>query len=159
MKFDWLLDLVPAESATPALNGVAPSVARTMAVRGCARTTVDEVPHLPHLPHPKNSRTANEADLLGDLAEHLTERAAILEHDSGLHRAHADVTAVRIVQCSACLHWTADPLGGGGIGTCATDADATSRSARDGRPRPPWPAAPRYCTVWQATTGRQADTT
>ncbi|MBK7251594.1 MAG: hypothetical protein IPI06_12220 [Gammaproteobacteria bacterium] len=43
-----------------------------------------------------------------DLVEHLTERAAILEHDSGLDRTDADVVAVRIVQCANCRHWTPD---------------------------------------------------
>jgi hypothetical protein len=85
-----------------------------------------------------------------DLAEHLTERAAILEYDAGLERAQADVLAVRIVQCSTCVHWTPDPLGSGGIGKCATGADAESWSAHDRRPLSPWPDAPRYCAGWES---------
>ena len=153
MKFDWLLDLLPAEIATPAPKGVASGVAQGVDAHGSTATPADEVPHLPHLPHPKNSEAANDADRLTDLAEHLTERAAILEFDADLDRAQADAVAVRIVQCSTCQHWTADPLGGGGIGACATGADSDSWSAFDHRPLSAWPDAPRHCAGWEAAHG------
>jgi hypothetical protein len=146
MKFDWLLDLLPAESVTRAPKRMATGVAETLALHGGARTTVDEVPHLPHLPHLKSGEAVNDVDLQDNLAEHLTERAAILEHDAGLDRAQADMAAVRIVQCSTCQHWTADPVARGGIGTCRIGANLYSWSALDRRPLPAWPNAPRYCT-------------
>jgi hypothetical protein len=105
------------------------------------------------MPHPKNSSPVNDAERLDDMAECLTERAAILEYDAGVSRAAADVSAVRIVQCSTCMNWTADPLGGGGIGKCSTGADAESWSAHDRRPLSPWPNAPRHCAGWAAAYG------
>ena len=151
-SFGWLLDLLPA--ATPAPKGVATGVAKSADVHGRTVTTADEVPHLPHLPHlpPQNYSNAANDDRLDDLAERLTERAAILEHDAGLERVQANVLAAWIVQCSTCRHWTADPLGGGGIGTCATGADADSWSAHDRQPVSPWPEAPRYCSGWDAAS-------
>ena len=150
-EFGWLLDLLPKESATPTSKGVATGVAETLAVHGGVRTPADEVPHLSHLPHKKNSEAAN-ADCLTDLADQLTERAAILEFAAELNRPQADVAAARIVQCSTCKYWTADPLGGGGIGTCATGADSHSWSAVDRRPLSAWPDAPRHCTTWEASS-------
>jgi hypothetical protein len=152
-SFGWLLDLLPA--ATPAPKGVAPGVAESADMHGRTATTADEVPHPPHLPHRENSSPVNDADWLDDLAEHLTERAAILQFDAGLDRAQADVAAVRIVQCSTCVHWSADPLGGGGIGKCATGADAESWSAHDPRPLSPWPDAPRHCAGWEGASRGQ----
>jgi hypothetical protein len=152
-SFGWLLDLFPAESATPAPKGVATGVAKAVAAHGGTRTPADEVPHLPHLPHPESSEAANDADPPDDLAEQLTERAAILEYDARIDRAKADVVAVRIAQCSTCRHWTADPLGGGGIGTCETGADSESWSAHDRRPLSAWPNAPRHCAGWEAAHG------
>ena len=135
-----------ADVATPASTGVAVGVAETLDDVGRPATTTDELPHLPHLPHPIDSDSGRLPELLTDL----TERAAILEFDAGLERAQADVAAVRIVQCSTCVHWTPDPLGGGGIGKCATGADAESWSAQDRRSVSPWPNAPRHCTGWEA---------
>jgi len=152
-EFGWLLDLLPKESATPTSKGVATGVAESADAHGPTATPADKVPHLPHLPHPENSEAANDADRLTDLAEHLAERAAILEHDAGMSRTAADVAAVRIVQCSTCRHWTADPLGGGGIGKCATGAVEQSWSAHDRRSLSPWPDAPRYCVGWEAAYG------
>lgn len=149
-SFGWLLDLLPV--ATPAPEGVAAGVAKIADVHGRTTTTADDVPHLPHLPHPENSESANDADRLDDLAEQLTERAAILEYDGGLDRVDADVAAVRIVQCSTCKHWTPDSIGDGGIGTCATGADSRSWSSFDFRPISAWPHAPRHCGGWQAAT-------
>jgi len=159
-SFGWLLDLLPV--ATPAPEGVAAGVAKGAAAGSREKRSVDEVPHLPHLPHPRNSEggthaAATESEQYarareGDLAERLTERAAILEFDGGLDRTEADVVAVRIVQCSTCMHWTADPLRGGGIGTCATGADAGSWSAHDRRPVSPWPDAQRQCTGWEGVS-------
>jgi|GEM_PF-4326019 len=148
-SFDWLLNLLPAESATPVPKGVAVGVAEMADTHGRTATKADELPHLPHLPHPKDGEPGNRAEVLDDLAEQLTERAAILEYDGGLDRGKANVVAVRIVQCSTCSHWTADPLGGGGIGSCATGADAESWSAHDHRPLSAWPHAPRHCLRWE----------
>jgi len=158
-SFGWLLDLLPAESVTPAPKGVATGVTETVAVHGRNVTAADEVSHPSHLSHAKYT-AGDDREFLqqyareDDLAEHLTERAAIMQHDGGLDRAKADVAAVRIVQCSTCRHWTPDPLGGGGIGTCATGADSESLSAFDQRPLSAWPHAPRHCTRWDAH-GRQ----
>jgi len=69
-----------------------------------------------------------------------------------LLRDEAGSTAERIVRCSTCLHWTADWLGGGGIGKCATGADAESWSAHDRRPLSPWPDAPRHCAGWEGAS-------
>lgn len=141
--FNWLLEPVPA--ATPTTKGVAVGVARTPDDSGRQATPVDDVPHLLHLPHREISEAAERADLLADL----TERAAILEHDAGLDRKRADALAVRIVQCSTCRHWTPDPLGGNGIGTCATGADSRSWSAWNHKPPSAWPNSPRHCTEWR----------
>jgi hypothetical protein len=138
-----------ADVATPASTGVAVGVAETLDDVGRPATTTDEVPHLPHLPHPIDSDSGRLPELLTDL----TERAAILEFDAGLERAQADVAAVRIVQCATCQHWKADPLGGDGIGTCATGADSGSWSAFDRRPISAWPGAPRLCGGWEAAHG------
>ena len=150
-EFGWLLDLLP--DATPAPKGVATGVAESADAHGRTATPADGVPHLSHLPHPQNSSPVNDAEMLDDLAECLTERAAILEYAAGMSRAAADVAAVRIVQCSTCMNWTADPQGGGGIGKCSTGADAESWSAHDRRPLSPWPNAPRYCVGWEAAHG------
>jgi hypothetical protein len=159
-EFGWLLDLLVMEPATPAPNGVAPGVAERANVRGRTATTADEMPHLPHQPHPESSdgRThaaATEGEQYArarenDLVERLTERSATLEYDMG--RTVADPAAVRIVQCSTCVHWAAHPQGGGGIGTCATRADAESSSAHDRRPVSPWPDAPRHCAGWEGAS-------
>lgn len=97
-----------------------------------------------------NSTRAREAEL----EDHLTERAAILEYGAGIPRRVADVIAVRMVQCSTCREWTPDPLGGGGMGLCATGADSESWSAIDRRPLSAWPNAPRHCTTWGKANGR-----
>lgn len=145
-SFGWLLDLLPP--ATPGPTGVAAGVAEDVDAHRRTATAADEASHLPHLPHRENGGTGN--DRLDDLAEHLTERAAILEHHGGLNRAAADEAAVRIVQCSTCSNWTSDPLGSGGIGRCSTGADDESASAHDRRAISAWPHAPRYCASWQA---------
>lgn len=150
MKFDWLLELMPADVATPAATGVAAGVAETVDDVGQPATTKDELPHLPHPPRASSSGNGRLPDLLTDL----TERAAILEFDGGADRQQADLAAVRIVQCSTCRQWTPDPLGGGGIGTCAVGADARSWSAHDRRPVSAWPYAPRHCASWDQH-GRQ----
>lgn len=147
MKLDWLLELAAAEFATPASEGVAAGAAETSDAHGRTATTADEVPHLPHLPHLSGSDGGKRADL----REHLTERAGILEYDAGFDRKRADELAVRIVQCSTCQHWTPDPRGHGGVGTCATGEDSRSWSAWDRRPLSAWPHAPRYCADWSDT--------
>jgi len=84
--------------------------------------------------------------LLALVKSHATELRQLL-------RDEAHPTVERIVQCSTCVHWVADPLGGGGIGTCATRADGDSWSAHDRRPLSPWPNAPRHCAGWEAAHG------
>ncbi len=95
MKLDWLLDLLPTGSATPAAEGVAPGEASEAVVHGRKEAIVDEPPHPPHLPHRQSDGVADHADALADLAERLAERAAIMELDGGLSRSEAEWRAAR----------------------------------------------------------------
>ena len=97
-------------------------------------------------------------------------RATICEHRDALHALVADNTGVRyrlnatpvaIVQgpkpqqqalwvcCENCRHFTPDPLGFGGIGTCA--ATGTGLAAERPTFEPPcYPEAPRRCSSFLA---------
>ena len=81
------------------------------------------------------------------------ERAASINCESDLPPLEAGwpaaevVPAIRSVRCADCGNWTADPLGGGGIGQCRIGNP--SRSATDGLAAPPWPHARRYCKSWK----------